>query len=435
MNKTTKIFIWSGSGSEHKICAYQSTKVYNFFDKNWYNILKSPKNADLIILNWYPFEELEESINLLTINYYLITYPKAQILLIWSMPWMMPYMKDVDRVDMIGQKDISDFDTQFEHTISINDSTVGGLRFFIPLSIDSLNLEWYGYINKNIESKYIYTEKDLLFSVDDFHKPYENKNIHEYDHEAYNYLEDISWEYPIQICTWCGWYCSFCNIRDVAGFVTSRPMDSIIIEIKQAVSLWFKEIHFIDEDSASYWLDIWIDFADLLNSVNKIDWDFKIKIFYFEPGRLEKLYSKIDPKTWKKVISFCVSLQTTSQRVLKLMNRHYNIKNVIDIVNKVKQDNQNITLTTQLIYWFPTETFDEFKDYFRLIRHFDILWFYYYSDRNGTKATKFLWKITKHEMIKRLLFLWKVKNKFIDRVFDKNESLEQWIAVFKKRLY
>jgi len=75
------IFIWSWSWSEHKVCAYQSTIVYNFFEKNLYNILKSPTKADFIVLNWYPFEEFEERVNLLTINYYLKKYPSSQILL------------------------------------------------------------------------------------------------------------------------------------------------------------------------------------------------------------------------------------------------------------------------------------------------------------------------------------------------------------------
>jgi tRNA A37 methylthiotransferase MiaB len=117
------------------------------------------------------------------------------------------------------------------------------------------------------------------------------------------------------------------------------------------------------------------------------------------------------------------------------MNRNYNIKNVIDIVKEIKSKNGDIKVTTQFIYWFPTETFEEFKDYFRILNVFDELWFWYYSDRKWTKSINFEWKISKNQMIKRLLFLWKFKEKYINKIFDKNELLQQWINIFNARSF
>ena len=117
------------------------------------------------------------------------------------------------------------------------------------------------------------------------------------------------------------------------------------------------------------------------------------------------------------------------------MNRKYDILNVISTVNNIKKLNNNIIITTQFIYWFPTETFEEFKDYFRMINHFDELRFWYYSDRKWTESVSFIGKIDKKEMIRRLFFLWKVKEKYLDKVFDKNEYIEQWIDIFKRRQF
>lgn len=428
------IFIWSWSWSEHKICAYQSTIVYNFFLTNWYNLVKSANDSDYILLNWYPFEENEERLDLLTIWYYFKMYPKSKIILIWSIPWMMKYLKDNNRIISIWYTNYSKFNEIFKHNIQIEDIKVDSLKYFIPLNIESLNIENFWYNNNNIESKYIFTEDNLRINYDKLLSwNYSIEWIGEYDTEKYNYLKDISWEYPIEICTGCWWYCTYCDIRNIAGFVKSISINNVINKIKRGLSLWFKEFHFIDEDSASYWLDIWLDFADLLNEINKIDWDFKIKIFYFEPGRLEKLYDKIDKNFWDKVRNFCVPLQTTSQKILKLMNRKYNISNVIDIVDNIKNINNKIVITTQFIYWFPTETFEEFKEYFKMINHFDELWFWYYSDRRWTESVQFLGKIDKKEMVRRLIFLWKVKERYINKVFDKNEYLKQWIDIFKRR--
>lgn len=430
-----KIFIWTGSWSEHKICAYQSTLMYNFFKENWYYLSKSPKNADIIVINGYPFEEFEEKVNLLTIYYYLKKYPKKEILLIWSIPAMMPYMKWINRINLVWIKDINKLDELFEHNISINNIVIDNIKFFIPLNLESLNIDSYWYKWKNIESKYIFTKEDLSINIENIKKlDFPIDKIKEYDSEKYNYLDDISGEYPIEICTWCWGKCSYCGIKNVSGFVKSKPLRDIINKIKRWLDLWYKNFHFIDEDSASYWIDIWLDFADLLNEVWKISWNFKIKIFYFEPWKLEQLYSKINKITWKKIVSFCVPLQTTSQRILQIMNRKYNIENVLNIVKNIKENN-NILITTQVIYWFPTETYKEFTDNFSLISNFDKVWFYYYSDRKWTISSKLKWKIPRREMIKRMIYLWKFKEKYIDRVFDKNESLKQWVEVFKVREY
>ena len=430
----TKIFIWAWSWSEHKICSYHSTIIYNFFKENWYTLVKSPDLADFIVLNWYPFEENEERKDLLTIWFYLRKNKDAKLILIWSMSWMMKYMEWFNRIILIWAKKLNKFNELFEHKIPIEDIEVDNVKFFIPLYFDSLNLDLYWYNWINIESKYIFTKEDLQITWDII-KSWDyiiSENI-EYDYEKYNYLDDISWEYPIEICTWCWWYCSYCDIRNVAWFVDSIEIDKVINKIKRWISLWYKKIHFIDEDSASYGLDKWIDFSDLLNEVWKIKWDFKLRIFYFEPWRLEKLYDKINPEVWWKIDHFCVPLQTNSQRILKLMNRKYDIEKVIEVVKNIKNHNNQITITTQFIYWFPTETFDEFKKYFNVMNIFDEVWFWYYSDRRWTKSVDFLWKIDKKEMMRRLVYLWKIKVKFLDKIFDKNESLMQWLKIFNSR--
>ena len=428
------VFIGSWSWSEHKVCAYQSTVVYNFFEQNGYTLISSPINADIIVLNGYPFEEFEEKINLLTINYYLVRYPNANIVLIGSIPAMMPYLQGISRIQMIWLKEKDKFDALFMRSISIHNIEVDTLRFFIPLNIESLNIDKYWYLDANIESRYIFSQEDLSIDFDAIQAwNYPIDRISEYNTEKYNYLLDKTGEYPLEICTWCGWYCSYCDIRSIAGFVQSIPTEIILRKIKRWLWLWYTIFHFIDEDSASYGLDIWKNFAQLLNEINAIEWNFRLKIFYFEPGRLERLFHTIDPAIWNRIINFCVPLQTMSQRILKLMNRSYNIPNVLSITQEIKRINPNIIITTQFIYWFPSETFDEFKTYFQVINYFDEVWFWYYSDRKWTQSPFFMGKIPKEEMIRRLVFLWKMKEHFLTKIFDKNETLHQGIHIFQKR--
>jgi tRNA A37 methylthiotransferase MiaB len=70
-----------------------------------------------------------------------------------------------------------------------------------------------------------------------------------------------------------------------------------------------------------------------------------------------------------------------------------------------------------------------------MINYFDFIEFYYYSDRKWTKSYDFDWKVTKSDMIKRIIYLRKFKEKYKDKIMDKNESLSEWIKVLLQRKY
>jgi hypothetical protein len=70
-----------------------------------------------------------------------------------------------------------------------------------------------------------------------------------------------------------------------------------------------------------------------------------------------------------------------------------------------------------------------------MLKFFDELWFWYYSDRKWTKSIDFVWKIPKKELSKRMIFLWKIKMKYINRIFDKNQTINIWLDIIKARKF
>ena len=70
------------------------------------------------------------------------------------------------------------------------------------------------------------------------------------------------------------------------------------------------------------------------------------------------------------------------------MNRSYDISNIIKIVNEIRELNSEIKVYTEFVYWFPTETFEEFKDYFRIIKYFDYTTFMMYSEKKELNLSK-----------------------------------------------
>lgn len=429
-----KIFIWNAGAAEHSQTCYQSTIVYEFFRKNEYDILNEPKEADVILLNGYPFDNYEEKIALLSINYYLQKYSKKKIIVFGSIPNMIFWIKKIKDITFISYSEYHIFDTLFPHKISVSDINIWRIKFFLPLIIESISL-WDLYHNNlweniNLETEYELTEYELSITVDDIiNKTYPIDKIWEYDGK-YNYLEDNKDNYYIETTRWCWFRCSYCVIQKVSWFTKSFPINKIISDVKKWLSLWAKNIIIIDEDCWSYGIDIGLTFSYLINEINKINWDFRLKFYYLEPLSLEKNFSKIDESFWLKVSYIRITIQTTSPRILKLMNRKYDIWKILDISKKLKLINKNIILWSIVIYGFPTETFQEFKDYFKLLKYYDCTDFLCYADKKGTKVSN-LQKNSYNDILKKSLIILKVKEKVWDKIDPVINSFTERMKILK----
>lgn len=426
------IFIWFWTFSEDFIY-YQANIVYEFFQQNWFNMVKDASSADIIIVVWIPFTIFEEVKALLTINYYLKKYPNKKIMTIWHLSDMIDWLESFGNLEVIRLSELSKLNSLFNHTIPIENIEIEAYRFFIPLKIQELYIVNFWY-DINIKTDYRYTEHDLRITVDNLKKwDYDISWIQEYD-QKYNYLEDITWNLYIQTSYGCWAKCSYCVINKV-WFIKSEPLDKIINTITRWLASWKKTVYLMDQDTWSYWLDIWLDFSALLNAINKIEWDFKVKIHYIEPWKLGKFYSKIDTSFFEKRLEFVnITLVTLSQRILKLMNRHYDIRSILDIVLDIRRLNKNIKINTDLVYGFPTETFKEFKEYFHIMKYFDYTTFILYSEKSGLALSQ-IQKNSPQEVYKKYMYYQKVHKLFPGKIENSYFLKVEKIALIVKLLY
>jgi tRNA A37 methylthiotransferase MiaB len=153
------------------------------------------------------------------------------------------------------------------------------------------------------------------------------------------------------------------------------------------------------DDCGSYGLDIGVDFARLLNQLN--DFDIRMNINYVEPKEFQLIYPKIDQGVVEKIDFMDIPLQSTSRRILELMNRHYEVADILNIAEEIKRRSPRIYLETQIIYAFPSETKEEFRDTFRLTEFFDTVIYFYYTDRKNVKSSLLPGKLTSSEIIHR----------------------------------
>ncbi len=197
----------------------------------------------------------------------------------------------------------------------------------------------------------------------------------------------------IIIANGCLGNCSYCAVKFARGKLESKPIKKIIAEIKDAIDSGTKEILLTAQDTACYGLDINTNIVELLKEASKINGDFKIRLGMGNPQHLKK-YKKEIVEIFKseKIYKFLhVPVQSGSDSVLRKMNRYYTKKEYLELVNYFKKNIKELTLATDIIVGFPTETEKDFKETLDLIKKckFDIVNISRFGQRKNIEANKY----------------------------------------------
>ena len=154
----------------------------------------------------------------------------------------------------------------------------------------------------------------------------------------------------------------------------------------------FKDITLLGQNVNSYGknLENGVSFAQLLKEIDSIDGDYWLRFMTSHPKDCTK--ELIDTIAQGKHISVHLHLpfQSGSDRILKQMNRHYDRKKYLEIIDYAKSKIPNLSLTSDIIVGFPGETYEDFKETISLIKEveFTSLFTFIYSPRVGTPAAK-----------------------------------------------
>ena len=97
-------------------------------------------------------------------------------------------------------------------------------------------------------------------------------------------------------------------------------------------------------------------------------------------------------------------VQSGSNAVLKKMNRKYTHEEYLEKIKRLKELNHGISITTDIIVAFPTETEEDFLETLKLCEEVDYegAFTFIYSPREGTPAAKYENNITDEEAHRRL---------------------------------
>ncbi len=212
------------------------------------------------------------------------------------------------------------------------------------------------------------------------------------EHEELVPRQSLTPEYSayVKIAEGCNNGCTFCYIPYVRGAMHSRPIVSVVREVKALTAVGVKEINLIAQDLSCYGRDLkdGTNLCKLLKELVKIDKIKWIRLFYLYPtyftDELLDLITKED-----KICKYVdIPLQHISDNVLQRMRRQDTAESIRLLLHKLKQAQPKITVRTTLMVGFPGETDSDFEELCEFIKEirFDDLGAFMYSPQDGTPA-------------------------------------------------
>lgn len=248
----------------------------------------------------------------------------------------------------------------------------------------------------------------------------------------------------IKIQDGCNNSCSYCAIHLARGKSVSLGVESVLERVIQLEKVGQKEVVFTTVNIGHYrgeYNGKYLKFAELLDLCLQ-----KTSTIAF---RISSLYPEVVDDYFCSVIKnprvrphFHISVQSGSDKILKLMGRSYVRQTVVDACNKLRSAKENPFIACDIITGFPNETDEDFDETMKLCKECDFAWVHVfpYSERSGTVAASMKNKVPQYirgERAKKVT-LWasEQKVKYIDscknQVFDAVLEMPKKLFIYNK---
>ncbi len=240
---------------------------------------------------------------------------------------------------------------------------------------------------------------------------------YEHNHRAFVKIEDG-----------CNNFCSYCIIPYVRGRVRSKDFNTCLMEFNDIALNGHKEIVLSGIHTGQYNSN-GKKLSDLINEISKIEQIKRIRLSSVEITELDDGMMKIIENNPKFVSHLHIPLQSGCNKILKLMNRKYDLDYFTNKVNEIRKYRKDISLTTDVIVGFPGESEEDFLETYNYCKSvgFAKIHVFPYSDRNGTVASKMENKVPgniKKDRARRLISLsQELENAYIEKFISRKISV------------
>lgn len=212
----------------------------------------------------------------------------------------------------------------------------------------------------------------------------------------------------IPVSTGCDKFCTYCIVPYSRGREKSRKLEDILQEAKELVAEGYKEITLIGQTVDSYGLSRYdkehgtfahlpdgkLPFVYLLEQLDLLHESGLARVRFTSPHPSDMSDQLIQAITTLRTQMPYLHLpvQAGHNQTLKRMNRNYTREDYIDIIRRVRKQNPDIAISTDVIVGFCGETEEEFEATYKLFEEleFDHAYIAQYSERRGTTAGRFM---------------------------------------------
>lgn len=397
-----------------------SARISTVLENIWWEKVRSIKQADVVIFDTCSVKQKAED----KISGKISTIPKEKkIWLTWCM--VSHHFKFADNKKQIWYKSESQFKRW--NFAGIYDNI--DLKK-IPLIINqAFNPLWHTYKKKlpNLE---------LLFRIDDINLlpqilKYIWYNIKQTNNQNPDYLsiyptvsnqtdKDTFKSTFVPIAIWCNQFCSYCIVPFARWLERYRSVDDIVQEIQYWVKKGKKEIILLWQIVNKH-----PQFEDILKQILKIKSIKWLRYTSPYPTYFSQEILTLHENEESLAPHIHAPIQSWSDKILKAMHRWYTCKQYKQFIDNVRKLKRDISITTDIIVWFPDESSKDFEQSIEIIKYwqFDMIYTWMYSSRPWTFADKnFKDNISQIEKRKRRQII----NDTLYPISLKNNKKEEW---------
>ena len=214
----------------------------------------------------------------------------------------------------------------------------------------------------------------------------------------------------------CDKFCSFCVVPYTRGLEYSRPASDIINEAKILLKKGAKEICLLGQNVNAYssvqnkksW-----NLARLIREIANLEGVKRLRYMTSHPIDMSDDLIRAHGEVSFLMPYLHLPIQSGDDDILKRMNRGYNVKLYLDIINKLRIVRDDIAFSSDFIIGFPGETDQAFNNTLKLIKEVNYAQAYSfkYSRRPGTPGSIMKQQISEEIKDERLSILQQLLNK------------------------
>ena len=301
---------------------------------------------------------------------------------------------------------------QLKNSSLSNKNKIIGICGCMMQEIDEVNYikEKYNYVKLIFGTHNIYDFPHLLYEIikstyfdESNNKVYEVLDKSDVILENLPKLRKYSFKSGINIMYGCDNFCSYCIVPYVRGRERSRDADDIINEVEQLANDGVKEVMLLGQNVNSYGKNLTspISFAKLLERVSNVKNINQVRFMTSHPKDFSDELIEVIKNNKKIARHIHLPLQSGSNKILLDMNRKYTKEKYLELVGKIRNNIEGVSISTDIIVGFPSETDEDFLETIDVIKKakFEQTFTFIYSKRTGTKAST-LENVSSDEVIK-----------------------------------